>query len=69
MHFDSLEFMQRFRGEISLSAIGTDYHRNILNNQQIRTFALTARHMADFRAFFAANITDHSFSSSNHDRR
>lgn len=56
---DSFNLMQGFRSEVAFSAARTGNHRNILNDQQLCSFAVTSCYVPDASAAFATNIANH----------
>ena len=62
MAFDTLDFVQRLSGQITLSTVRATDNRDVLNYKQILALTVTAGHVTYARTFFATDITDHGFS-------
>jgi hypothetical protein len=59
VQFDAFDLVQRFGGQIALTAVWTTHHRNILDDQQIFAFAVTAGYIPHLCPFDPTNITHH----------
>jgi hypothetical protein len=59
MHFDPLYLMQCFSGEITFHTMRTSDNGDIFDNEQIRPFAKTARHISYDGPDFSTHIADH----------
>jgi hypothetical protein len=62
MEFDALDLLQGLRREVALAAAGATDNGHILNNEQVRPFAVTARNSTDLCAGLTTNIANHTFS-------
>jgi len=54
---DAFDLKQRLGGEIAITTVRTTYNGHILDDEQIRSFAITSRHSADLNPRFATQIT------------
>src|ERR1017187_2476829 len=54
---DAFDLVQRFRGKISLSAVGTTDHRNVLDDQQILASSVGFSHVADTHTRLSTDVT------------
>ncbi len=58
MELDAFDFVQGFCRKITLSTIRAAYHRDVLNNQQIFSFAMCFSYSAKARPYSTANIAN-----------
>jgi hypothetical protein len=57
MELDALYFVQGLCREIALATVRATDYRHILDDKQIRSFAVTTRDAANLGSLFATNVT------------
>ena len=66
VQLDTLNLVQRFGGQVTFSAVWATDDRDILNNEQIFSLAITAGYVTDASAFLTTNVTNHCSSFAPH---